>query len=397
MIRIATLIEARTITGPAQVLLEFYRSASTSMTGEGLVAIDPAIITFERRSLRRENPQVPNHFVDKARAAGLSVDVVDESFRFDPRVIRRLKKIVERHQADMVETHHVKSHFLLRVSGLWKQRPWIAYHHGYTYTDAKMRLYNQLDRWSLRAAARVITVSQAAAQELIRGGVRPERIHALHNSIDPDWARDVQFAEMQALKAQLAITDQEKVIVAVGRLSYEKAHIDLLKAFAQLRQTFPDLEARLVIVGDGPERRVLEQTASLLKVAERVTFVGHTHDVRPYYAIASLMALPSLSEGSPVALLEAMVCGVPVVATSVGGIPEIVTHEESALLVPSRDPNALANAIGRLLYDMPLAGRLAANARRIILSNHSPQANLRARMEIYRAVLQESRITSVVQ
>jgi glycosyltransferase involved in cell wall biosynthesis len=393
MIKIVSVIEATTITGPAQVLLEFYRSASASQAEEELDAIDPALVTFQRRGLRNQTPQPPNHFVATARAAGLNVEVIDERFRFDPRVIGTLKKTVERHGADLIETHHVKSHFLLRVSGLWKRRPWIAYHHGYTFTDAKMRLYNQLDRWSLRAAARVITVSQAAAQELIRGGVRPERIHALHNSIDPNWARDIRPAEIQAHKTQLGITKQEPVILAVGRLSREKAHVDLLHAFARLRQTSPDLGARLVIVGDGPERRVLEQKAASLKVAERVTFVGHAHDVRPYYALASLMALPSLSEGSPIALLEAMVSGVPVVATKVGGVPEIVTHGESALLVSPRDPDALANAIEQLFHNALLAAKLAANARDVVLRNHSPQAKLRARMEIYRAVIQEAGVS----
>ena len=112
-----------------------------------------------------------------------------------------LRRIVEQRAPNIVQTHNVKSHFLMRQSGLWRRQPWVAFHHGYTTTDLKMRVYNQLDRWSLRAAHCIITVSHAFARELARAGVPPERICVLHNSVSAGRAAHVRDEEVQSLKS----------------------------------------------------------------------------------------------------------------------------------------------------------------------------------------------------
>jgi glycosyltransferase involved in cell wall biosynthesis len=118
-----------------------------------------------------------------------------------------------------------------------------------------------------------------------------------------------------------------------------------------------------VIVGEGYERGAIERARKRLDLEDDVTLTGHKSDVRPYFAIASLYLMPSHSEGSPNSLLEAMAAGVPCVASSAGGIPEIMTDESTGLLTPARNPQALAKAIGRLLADPTLAGSLAERAR----------------------------------
>ena len=155
----------------------------------------------------------------------------------------------------------------------------------------------------------------------------------------------------RASRASLSIADDERVVLAAGRLSREKGHIDLVAALDHLRHTTPEIKVRLIIVGDGPERQRLERASHSLGVSERVAFAGQVNNIDVYYAMADMLALPSHSEGSPNVLLEAMAAGVPVVATEVGGVPEIVTHDESALLVSQRDPHAMAAAIGRVLTD----------------------------------------------
>ena len=115
----------------------------------------------------------------------------------------------------------------------------------------------------------------------------------------------------------------------MGRLSREKDHLSLLRAVSQLR----DLNMQLVIVGEGPERVAIESAIRELALSDAVTMTGQVPSAEPYYGIADVAVLSSLSEGSPNALLEAMAAGVPVVATAVGGVPEIVTHRESALLI----------------------------------------------------------------
>ena len=151
--------------------------------GGDFPVIEGSIATFERRS---DHTGSPNAFVSAARERGLVVDVIPERRRFDLSLIPALRTIVEERSPDIVLTNSVKSHFLLWRSQLWKKIPWVAFHHGYTTTDRKMRLYNRLDRWSLTHADRVITVCQAFAKELANtAGVPIENISVQHNSIRP--------------------------------------------------------------------------------------------------------------------------------------------------------------------------------------------------------------------
>lgn len=384
MLKLLTVIEARTVTGPVKNLLEFCQRARLGGTElPGSLSVETSLVTFHRGHTAEG---APNQFVAAAREAGMQVEVIGERFRYDPRVIAHLRWVVKQCAPDIIQTHSVKSHFLLRLSGLWRERPWVAFHHGYTTTNLKMRAYNELDRWSLRAAARVMTTSRAFAEQLAAFGVRPERIRVLHNAISSEWSSAASREEVSALKTALGIQADERVVLAVGRLSREKGHEDLIRALAHLRRLDPALKVRLVIAGDGPEQRCIERVASALGISEQVTLAGQVSGIKPYYAAADLLVLPSHSEGSPNVLLEAMAAGLPMVATVVGGIPEIVTHEESALLVEPRAARALAAAIGRLLRDEPQARRLAAHARTAVL-RYSPEARLRVLMEIYREVV----------
>jgi glycosyltransferase involved in cell wall biosynthesis len=132
-----------------------------------------------------------------------------------------------------------------------------------------------------------------------------------------------------------------------------------------------DLNAKLLIVGDGPEREVLQ--AAVKGISERVVFAGQVKDVQPFYALADVFVLSSHSEGSPNVLLEAMAARVPVIATSVGGVPEIVENEKSALLVPAKDPTALAAALTRILHDPNLGSSLIEEAAVVLATRHTPQ------------------------
>jgi glycosyltransferase involved in cell wall biosynthesis len=187
-------------------------------------------------------------------------------------------------------------------------------------------------------------------------GVRPERIKVLPNSMDPAPPPDPE--KIQELSRSLGLPDNTRVILTIGRLSTEKAQIDLLQAFALMKT--PDL--RVVLVGNGIDRGKLEHAAVTLGIADQVIFAGQHRNVWPFYNLADIFVLPSLSEGSPNVLLEAMMAQTPVVATAVGGVPETVEHESSALIVPARDPEKLAEAMRRLLDSPELRARLAANA-----------------------------------
>lgn len=370
--RIVSVVEATTVNAVAKITLEFFRTTrELSATNLDVPAIVGSIITFSRDSTE-------NEFTKSVRAAGIDIEVIPERSRFALGVIPALKSIIEQRQPDIVITQSIKSHFLMWRSRLSKKIPWVAYHHGYTTTDSKMRLYNRFDRWSLPKADLVMTVCEAFAQELLNiNKVSSEKIMVQHNPIRP--GPRTKPAVVKALRERLGIADHERVILSVGRLSKEKAQADLILAFQQLCGTNADY--KLVVVGDGPERAHLQALA--LPLDKRIVFTGQITDVQPFYAMADVFVLPSHSEGSPNVLLEAMAARVPVVATAVGGVPEIVEDETSALLAPPNNPPAIATAIERLLKDLELGTRLSRNAAELVLKNHSPQHYVHSIIQTY--------------
>jgi glycosyltransferase involved in cell wall biosynthesis len=142
-----------------------------------------------------------------------------------------------------------------------------------------------------------------------------------------------------------------------------------------------------VLVGEGIERRRIEAARLRLELESHLTLAGLRRDVRPYYAMADVVAIPSRSEGSPNVLLEAMISARPIVATRVGGIPEIVTHEETALLVDACDPAAMARELARLLADPSLRLRLGERARRQAEESYSPEAYRCSLIRLYQEIL----------
>ncbi len=379
-LRILSLVEATTINAVAKSVLEFHRAANELAQSEAnFPKIEGVFVTFNRS---RDPGESPNEFVTAARNLGLAVESIPERRRFDLSVIPALKRVINQRRPDFVVSHSVKSHFLLWRSHVSRRLPWVAFHHGYTATDRKMRVYNRLDRWSLPTANRIVTVCHAFARELSQiTSVAIDEISVLHNSIDPQ--PPPHETEVQAVRSRFGIAQDESLVLAVGRLSREKAHGELIAAFSSLCGSSPEANAKLLIVGDGPERGRLEAAADSFGCRKAVVFAGQQTDVWPLYFAADVFVLPSHSEGSPNVLLEAMAAGVPIVATAVGGVPEMVEDNQSALLVPSEDPQALAAAIARVLKDKDLAQRLAANASALVSSRYTTQNYVKALVKIY--------------
>ena len=376
-IRLLAILEATTITGPAKNLLQFTQCARERGADP---AVEVAIAVFQREGQS-------NLFLETAGRLAIPVHAVPEAGRFDRTVLDALRRLAGELKPDVIQSHAVKSHFLVRAAGLDRVAPWVAFHHGYTWPDLRARAYNQLDRWSLRAAKRVVTMSEPFRRELMGRGVAAERIEVVHNAIDPQWGRRNPEAPA-ALRAKLGIGPEKRVVLIVGRLSPEKDHGTLLEALRRVRSVAP--EAHLAIVGDGPERPKIEAAVRALGLAGAVTLTGQVPSAELYYGIADICVLSSLSEGSPNALLEAMATGAPVVATAVGGIPEMVTNGESALLIQPGDCQAMTGAIAALLADGELARRLAARAREVVLERHAPEARTRRLVEIYGRLVQDT-------
>ena len=175
-------------------------------------------------------------------------------------------------------------------------------------------------------------------------------------------------------------------LCSLSGASKEKAFVDLIAAMNVMRELRPDLLAQLWIVGEGPERISIERAVHAFGLQDRVKMVGHVRDVRPYYRMADVLAISSVSEGSPNVLLEAMAAGVPIAATCVGGIPEIVADRKTALLVEPGKPHDMAAAVSLLLSDSKLAENLVSNAREQVKSRYSPQSRTQFLLNLYEQI-----------
>jgi glycosyltransferase involved in cell wall biosynthesis len=360
--RVLAFIEALGVTGPVRNL---FRTA-------GLVELHLA--TYRRATAGRAHRDGVDALVEAARARGIPVHVLHERVVFDPALPFLVSRTIARVAPGVVQSHNIKSHALVARA---RRRPrWIAFHHGYTDTDLKARVYNRLDRWSLRRADAVVTTCAPFARELSAAGVDRRRISVLHNAIEPT-------APLDAARARRALRlDDRLAVVAVGRLSREKGHDVLVDACAALP---PELRDRILVViaGDGPERpRLLERAAAR---GVRLRLDGFHADVRQWYAAADVFVLPSRSEGSPNVLLEALASGCAIVATRVGGVPEIAEDGVSARLVAADEPRGLAAAIDAILTTPALGRRLADGARRAAL-RFTPDARAAALQAIYARV-----------
>src|SRR6185295_1353582 len=181
--KILSVVEATNVNAVAKLVLDFYRTADeVSRAQDNLPTIKGSIVTFDRAA----SGAPPNDFIAAVHHAGIDLDIIPERGRFDLSVISALTNVASQRQPDIIVTNSVKSHFVMWRSRLWQKYPWVAFHHGYTTTDRKMRLYNRFDRWSLPKADVVVTVCNAFARELSEvTGVPAEKLRVRHNSIRP--------------------------------------------------------------------------------------------------------------------------------------------------------------------------------------------------------------------
>ncbi len=312
------------------------------------------------------------------RDEGFTIDVVRERYRFDSRVFPQLRAIIGRRQPELLWTHGAKTHFLIRIAGLHRERPWAAFHHGYTTTTLAWRLYDQLDRWSLRGADCVMTACNAFAVDLSqRVGVRSNRLSVHHSPIAIHTGRPAADIR-DAFRRELGLAPETRLVLSVGRLSSEKGHADLIRAIEEIRRT-SDVPTVLLLAGDGPEEANLRKLRARLGLEDSVRMLGYRRDVSRCYQGCDIFVLPSYSEGSPNVLLEAMDAGVPIVATAVGGIGEVIHHGHNGLLVPPHDVAAIAASILALLHNAELRSTLTTAAH-ASLAEYTPEryyANVR--------------------
>ncbi len=317
---------------------------------------------------------------DRARRAGFAVVPLAARNDADPFAILRLASLLRREHVDILHCHTGRAHgiaLLARSCVPFSRRPKLVVSRRVAFASASF-----LTRWKFAGADRVIAVSEAVKQGLIAAGLDPGRIAVVRDGI-PLGATAPDGAERERVRRLFHLTPADRLILNVAHLGAEKGQSDLIAAADRIHATAPD--ARVAIVGGGKLRAKLERQASKAG-GGRILFAGFwpPERISTLLAAAAVFVLPSRQEGLGSVLLEAMAAGVPVVAASTGGIPEIVRDGSTGLLVPPGNPAALADAVIRLLKDPGLAGRLVAGGLEFVRKEGSADRMVEETIGVYR-------------
>ena len=329
------------------------------------------------------------------RRLGVQVTVMDEHENGAITILASLTRFLRDNRVEIVHTHRYKDNILGSIAAKLAGVPHVIRTvHGLNEAMrglgwAKLLAYETLDKVILWCFADcIIAVSRRIAETLLEGlGSRSTAVVHIHNGIDLRKVKSTRTRE--DVRRSLGIDSGTLLVGAVGRLSPVKGHIHLLRAARLILQK--ERGARFLIVGDGPLRDELISSARQLGIDRECLFVGARADTYDLIDAMDVFVLPSLDEGVPMALLEAMALGKAVVATAVGGIPEIVTPRANGLLVEATDEQALADACLELALKPDLARTLGEHARRVVEDRFSHETNGRAVMDVYRRVLSEGK------
>jgi glycosyltransferase involved in cell wall biosynthesis len=337
-------------------------------------------------------PDDPGFEELKHRAESLNAELISVPDRGlkDVSVVTRMLRICRERKVSIWHGHDYKSDALGLLLRRFHPMKLVSTVHGWGVKSKKTPLYHAVDRFSLKSYDRVICVSDKLLSECLAAGVPVGNCCEIDNAID--LSRYESLPAKRDARLQFGIDPVRPVVVAVGRLSKEKAFDILIQAFADLLAT--GLEATLLIAGDGPERAALQDQITTLDCESSIRLTGHVSDSRDVYAAADVFALSSTSEGLPNLLLEAMACGVPVVATIVGAVPNVITDESSGLLCAVGDAEPLTFALNRLLSNQDLREQLSAAARNTIEQRYSFDRRMQKVAAVYGSVLSRRALTT---
>jgi glycosyltransferase involved in cell wall biosynthesis len=278
---------------------------------------------------------------------------------FDPRILVDLVALVRRKRARILHVHGYAASDFGRIAARWTGAALVLHEH---FADPHMPPYQRLADRGLRALTdRAIAVSGSTRDFLERERHVPaERISVIWNGAPLDEFAPVDPERARAVRRDLGLGAQERVVGSIGRLSEQKGHRYLLEAAATLLRQAP---ARVLIVGDGDLEASLRERARDLGIGDSVVFAGHRSDVPAILGAIDVLCISSLYEGTPLTLFEAMAAGKAIVSTAVDGCKEVIEDGVTGLLVPARDPAALASALRRVLEQPGLRDALGRAAR----------------------------------
>jgi glycosyltransferase involved in cell wall biosynthesis len=320
------------------------------------------------------------------RKEGFSVHVLNRRPGVDWRTAAQLGGFLRHEDIEIVHAHQYTPFFYaLMARWLWRQATLVFHEHGRHQPDYPRPKRILLNRTLLGRRDRVVAVGQAVRKALIDNeGLPPARVEIIYNGVALASSEPIECVRTE-VRGELAIRNDAFMVIQVARLDPIKDHVTALRAFAAL--CAQRANSVLVLVGDGPEREALAALARQLGIDAKTRFLGTRGDVRRLLAAADVFLLSSISEGIPLTVIEAMAEGLPVVATNVGGMNEVVLDGDTGLLAPSGCPEKLGRLLVNLAGNAEMRAALGRNGRRRCEVHFADAAMFNQWSKLYQSIL----------
>jgi glycosyltransferase involved in cell wall biosynthesis len=316
---------------------------------------DPARYNVALVSLRKKDLSE-----ETLESMGIDISYLHKS-KFDPATLTALLKVMERQKTDILHLHGYGATTFGRIAGLMRGIPTILHEHA-NLTDTPW-FQKVADKTLAPATDIAIAVSKSTAEFVIKARLMPpERVKVVYLGVPlEEFSRTRTLEEIAAARHELGVTPGEFLIGSVTRLHDSKGNSYLVEAAQHVIQQRP--KSRFVVFGEGPLRPELEAQARALGLGDRFAFTGFARDVARVVSAFDVSVFPSLWEGTPLTVFEALAMGKPIVATDADGLVDVLTHERDAVIVPKRDAVALAGGLVRLIDSPEDRARLSVHAR----------------------------------
>jgi len=301
---------------------------------------------------------------------GFETHVFSKQNKFDISLIYKVAKLMRIKSIDIVQTTLFYADVIGAISAFLARVPvmisWETVSHSDNYMHGKLH-QSYSYQLAMKLADKIVAVSAEVKKSLIeKYNIDESKIIVIHYGVDIDrFKKKIN----QTKKKELLADDNYPILGVIGRLDPIKGHCYLLEAMVGVVKMFP--KAKCLVVGAGPCKEELEQKAHYLGISNNILFLGFRKDIRELLSIFDVFILPSISEGLPNAILEAMACEIPVIATAVGGIPEVISHRITGMLAPPKNSTELSSAILELLSNYKLKETIIKNAKAKIIESFS--------------------------
>jgi glycosyltransferase involved in cell wall biosynthesis len=367
--RIAHLTASPFFGGPERQML----GLAQSLPGD----VQSIFLSFPERGLSAP-------FITELKRHGLTAEALEHNVPSFRAVLRELRERLQHHRADLLCCHGYKADLLGRSAARKLGIPVVSVSRGWTAATWKVRLYEWIDRFCLRFMDRVVCVSDGQAQKVRRAGVAEAQVRVIRNAIFTDRFGEPDEPGRAFLQGFFA-RPRRLLIGAAGRLSPEKGYCHLVDAAAEVVRAHPD--AGFLLFGDGPLHGALARQILQLNLQDHFILAGFRDDLDRWLPNFDLFVLPSYTEGLPNVVLEAFASRVPVVATAVGGTPEVIEDGQSGFLVAPGQAAPLAQRIQQLLGDDRLRQTMGMSGYYRVRDHFTFEAQARQYVKLFEELL----------